>query len=293
MKRVFKKVFVPHTQTNPTPLFWHPVSIILFILCTISVGITVFFTAPISLKPHSFLGDIKTGVIIAFTNEERQKENIPELIENPVLAEAATLKAEDMAQKGYFAHYSPEGISPWFWFSQKGYVYEKAGENLAVLFNDSKQVVNAWMNSPSHRANILKEGYTEIGIGTAEGIYKGKSTTFVVQFFAKPKDSTGVTLFAFETQNPETSQLANVQGLETTNFSLETLFGKDYILFTILFLASSILLVTALISLVVFFVKHSHNTVILRTYVACVTISAIILIYLYIVVFQNINILSL
>ena len=293
MKRVFKKVFVPHTQTNPTPLFWHPISIVLFILCTISVGLTLFFTAPISLKPHSFLGDIRTGVIIAFTNEERQKENIPELLENPVLAEAATLKAEDMVEKGYFAHYSPEGTSPWFWFDQKGYQYERAGENLAVLFNDSKKVVDAWMNSPTHRANILKEGYTEIGIGTAEGIYKGKSTTFVVQFFAKPKDSLDPTFFAFETQNSEVSQIANVQGLETVNFSIKTLFNKDYILFTILFLASIILLVTALISLAVFFVKHSHNTVILRTYVICVIVSASILIYLYAVVFENINIISL
>jgi hypothetical protein len=91
-----------------------------------------------------------------------------------------------MAEKGYFSHTGPDGAQPWKWFREAGYRYEYAGENLAVNFNESEDVVNAWMKSPTHRANILKHDFTEVGIGVATGTYKGKEAVFVVQFFGKP-----------------------------------------------------------------------------------------------------------
>jgi hypothetical protein len=72
------------------------------------------------------------------------------------------------------------------WIKEAGYTYVSAGENLAVRFNESSDVVRAWMASESHKANIVKQGYTEIGVGVAEGTYKGTPTTFVVQYFARP-----------------------------------------------------------------------------------------------------------
>ena len=92
-----------------------------------------------------------------------------------------------MSTKGYFAHNSPENKTPWFWFDQVGYKYVYAGENLAINFNDSKDVAQAWMNSPTHRDNILKAGYTEVGTALSTGMYKGKEAIFVVQLYASPK----------------------------------------------------------------------------------------------------------
>lgn len=105
---------------------------------------------------------------------------------NPLLEEAARLKAEDMAEKGYFSHVSPDGKSPWYWISGAGYKFIYAGENLAVDFEYSEDVNEAWLNSPGHRDNILNNQFTEIGIATAEGRYNGRKTTFVVQMFGTP-----------------------------------------------------------------------------------------------------------
>ncbi len=91
-----------------------------------------------------------------------------------------------MSTKGYFAHTSPEGITPWYWFTQAGYHFVFAGENLAIDFTESQDVENAWLNSPAHRANILDSRFTEIGIAVKDGIYQGQPTTYVVQMFGKP-----------------------------------------------------------------------------------------------------------
>src|SRR3989338_5878655 len=91
-----------------------------------------------------------------------------------------------MATRGYFAHTSPDGLTPWHWLDVVGNNYSMAGEHLAVNFFESDDVDQAWMNSPTHRANIVKEGYKEIGIGIASGVYQGRNTTFVAQFFGTP-----------------------------------------------------------------------------------------------------------
>jgi len=132
------------------------------------------------------VGAVLPGVVAALTNTEREKYAVSPLSRSVVLDEAARMKAEHMAAEGYFAHYSPGGITPWYWFEQAGYVYAHAGENLAVYFQDSEEVVKAWMNSPTHKANVIGSQYTEIGIGTAKGKYQGFDTVFVVQLFGTP-----------------------------------------------------------------------------------------------------------
>ena len=134
------------------------------------------------------LGAIFPAIVAMLTNNARAKVNAPVLITDPLLTKAAQAKADDMAAKGYFAHVSPDGKLPWYWFDKAGYKYEYAGENLAVDFGESEKLVDAWMNSPTHKENILNPHYTQIGIGIAEGLYKGHQATFVVQFFAsKPQ----------------------------------------------------------------------------------------------------------
>lgn len=127
-----------------------------------------------------------SSVLVDLANQDRSQNKLNGLTISPVLTKAAQLKADDMAQKGYFAHTAPDGTDPWYWFNQAGYKFSYAGENLAIDFSDSSAVNDAWMNSPTHRANILDQHYTEIGIATAQGMYQGRMTTFVVQEFGAP-----------------------------------------------------------------------------------------------------------
>ena len=126
------------------------------------------------------------SVVVDLTNSERERSTVGGLVRSEQLDAAAQLKAEHMAAEGYFAHYSPSGVTPWHWFDQVGYVYAHAGENLAVHFTDSRALVQAWMDSPTHRDNIVNEKFTEIGVGTARGRYQGFETVFVVQLFGTP-----------------------------------------------------------------------------------------------------------
>ncbi len=138
----------------------------------------------------TLFSSILPTVLVDLANNDRLQNDIPSLAVNPLLEQAAQLKAQDMADKGYFAHTSPQGVDPWFWLKKVGYSYSGAGENLAVNFSDSSDVENAWMNSPSHRENILDNRFTEVGIAAARGLYKGQDVIFVVQFFGRPQAKT-------------------------------------------------------------------------------------------------------
>jgi hypothetical protein len=91
-----------------------------------------------------------------------------------------------MMLRGYFSHNSPEGLAPWLWLDTVGYDYQYAGENLAIHFAESSDVVRAWVASPKHYENLVKTEYTEMGIGVAHGVMDGRQTVVVVQFFGTP-----------------------------------------------------------------------------------------------------------
>lgn len=133
------------------------------------------------------LASVLPAVLSSLANDEREANDAPKLAVSPVLTKAAELKALDMAKKSYFAHTSPDGKTPWYWLDQVGYEYDYAGENLAINFTDSKDVTEAWMNSPKHRANIVKTSYTEVGTGIATGVFEGERTIFVAQVYANPR----------------------------------------------------------------------------------------------------------
>ena len=132
------------------------------------------------------LSAIYASVLATLANDDRRVDQVKELTISETLTKAAQLKANDMVNKGYFAHTSPEGLSPWYWFDLAGYDYKYAGENLAVNFADSVDVNKAWMNSPLHRANIVNKRFTEMGIAMATGTYNGREAVYVVQMFGTP-----------------------------------------------------------------------------------------------------------
>lgn len=202
MTQWFKKYFIPNKKNEHKPYILRKraiLAILVFVLLIEGFFLVQIFV----LFPNtSFFSSILPSVLINLTNGERQQNSVLLLKASYLLEKAAQLKADDMAQKGYFAHTSPEGIKPWDWLERVGYSYQAAGENLAVDFLDSEDIDKAWMDSPSHRANILNNAFTEIGIATARGAYNGKETIFVVQFFGKPTQQTVKAAVAPTSQKP-------------------------------------------------------------------------------------------
>lgn len=183
MKRSLKDFFLPHAGNNFRPTALEQISVgVMLVLILLSFGMANL-QALFWISSDWLVSTVLPSVIVELTNDERAHGDIGTLARSPILDEAARLKAEDMARNNYFAHYSPTGVSPWYWFDTAGYDYLHAGENLAVHFTESDSVVGAWMDSPSHRANIMNGVYTEIGVGTAKGMYNGEETVYVVQLF--------------------------------------------------------------------------------------------------------------
>lgn len=103
--------------------------------------------------------------VVRLTNVERVKNGLPELQMDSKLSEVAWYKSMDMQTIGYFSHTSPTYGSPFDMMTKFGISYTGAGENIAYGFPSASSVVNGWMNSPGHRANILRKEFTHIGVG--------------------------------------------------------------------------------------------------------------------------------
>lgn len=131
---------------------------------------------------------LKTEKIIYWTNQYRLENNLKALSMNLLLTQAAQKKVDDMFENQYFDHVSPSGTTPSDLVISVGYNYKYTGENLALgNFPDEKQLVDAWMASPGHRANILNQNYTEIGVAVGTGPFEDRENTLIsVQEFGSP-----------------------------------------------------------------------------------------------------------
>lgn len=176
----------PHSRNDNRPHLFRTISIAALVLVIVALEAGYLIQTRYVFRATDFLASVLPGALAALTNADRAALGLAGVAENAKLDAAAQAAARDMAAKGYFAHVSPEGVTPWQWLDQAGYRYSYAGQNLAMDFADSRAVEQAWMESPSHRANIVKREYTEVGFGTAQGTYEGRETTFVVEFFAAP-----------------------------------------------------------------------------------------------------------
>ena len=175
----------------------------LLIATKVLVLILLFFTYPTQAE----FSTITVNRIIQLTNKERVKLGLSELKHNRVLDLAAQKKAEDMLKKNYFAHTSPDGIKPWHWFKEVDYNYTFAGENLAMNFVEAEDAMTAWMNSPTHKDNIVNKNYEDIGIAVAVGKLEGYQTTLVVQLFGKTYGSVAGEIFMPNSPPIESEQL--------------------------------------------------------------------------------------
>jgi len=181
-----KLIFIPCEDNNYRPKFLDSQFLFyyLIVLLVLKLIVVPFF---IYFPKSAFFADLTKTALTNFTNKARMALGIQTLKENPKLEEAAYLKAKDIIEKDYFSHQSPEGISPWDWFKKAGYDYKFAGENLAIGFLDSEEVHQAWLDSPSHKQNLLDPNYSEIGIAVLKGDFQGSETTVVVQLLGTPQ----------------------------------------------------------------------------------------------------------
>jgi hypothetical protein len=125
--------------------------------------------------------------IFSETNKQRSAASSKPLLHNTTLNQAAQNKLNDMFAKGYFDHISPSGQGPAEVVEGVGYEYIRVGENLALgNFASDAALVQAWMDSPGHRANILSRGFTAIGIAVGQGHIEGRQTWLAVQTFGTP-----------------------------------------------------------------------------------------------------------
>ncbi len=121
-----------------------------------------------------------TSQVVMLVNKERASNGLQSLALDSQLAKLAQMKAEDMAKNGYFSHTSPTYGSAFDMMKTYGVSYKTAGENIAKGQKTAQSVMNGWMNSSGHRANILKSDYTKIGVGYAKA---SDGTTCWVQIF--------------------------------------------------------------------------------------------------------------
>lgn len=223
--------FLPHKDTHQKAhlISWEGlvIYILLFMLMQVSFSI-IGYTKPGVL---GISGNIDQKRLIELTNAERQKMGLSPVSENSSLDKAAALKAQNMFQENYWAHFAPSGKTPWDFILGTGYKFTYAGENLAKNFTSSDDVVKAWMASPTHRDNLLNPKYQDIGIAVEEGMLNGQKTILVVQEFgstqvmaAKPTIEVQGKQIAVPKQdlsNPP-SLIAAVSGTENkTNLSID------------------------------------------------------------------------
>lgn len=124
--------------------------------------------------------------LIAEVNSERITNGLTPLVQDNKLNNAALQKAISLTKIQSLSHTkSQEGVA-WSFIKDAGYVYGIAGENLAVNFQNEEEVISHWMNSPSHRANILRSDFTDVGVAITEGKYDGRTADYVVMYFAQP-----------------------------------------------------------------------------------------------------------
>ncbi|WP_234119528.1 CAP domain-containing protein [Clostridium hydrogenum] len=125
---------------------------------------------------------VQENEVARLVNIERSKVGLPALKYNWELSRVARAKSQDMADKNYFSHQSPTFGSTFSLITKYGIVYSAAGENIAYGYINPSTVMNGWMNSPGHKANILGKQYNEIGVGLTKN---SKGQIYWTQIFIK------------------------------------------------------------------------------------------------------------
>lgn len=189
MSDLLRHLFWPHESNNHKPKILHRHSLLFLtgFLIVAQSGLSLFQV--IAPRILGYASQIPPEAIVELTNQKRAEVGAGPLTLDPRLSDAARRKAADMFTKNYWAHNAPDGTKPWDFILAAGYNYLHAGENLARDFTNAPDVVNAWMNSPTHKENLLNPRYQNIGVAVVDGRLTGVETTLVVQMFGTPQSA--------------------------------------------------------------------------------------------------------
>ena len=149
------------------------------IISSALLAMSAFLVLPLTAEAAG----LNASDLIDMTNKIRQEADLKTLEPNHKLTQAAYRKAYDILNHNYFAHTNPSGKPFYQWIEEEGYNYLYAGENLAIDFTTNEAVMAAWLESPSHRANIINSNYNEIGMVALRGQWQNHETIVVVQTF--------------------------------------------------------------------------------------------------------------
>ena len=174
-----KNLFIPTKQNNYKPYLLRKIAIVAYSLILVFVN---SFGGIFGIQKAEATS-ITPDAIISLTNNERTALGLNALNTDSRLAAAALAKANNMLSEQYWDHFGPNGETPWQFIRAEGYNYVYAGENLAKGFQTAEGVVEAWMASPTHKANIVSVNYKDIGVAVVQGTLLGKQTILVVQMF--------------------------------------------------------------------------------------------------------------
>ena len=143
--------------------------------------------APLRVNFAPLTSTLSVAGVIQYTNQHRAENGLAPLVQNSKLDVSALIKAKDMLDNQYFEHESPTGVGAGDLAASVGYSYLLVGENLALGgFASDTDLVQGWMNSPGHRANILNSEYSDIGVSVLRGTFEGHEVWFGVQHFGRP-----------------------------------------------------------------------------------------------------------
>jgi uncharacterized protein YkwD len=180
---------LPHPEYKKRATLLQSKAVLLYSLTVLTV-FSFFKTAPVLIPGVlGYASNINVSDLLKYTNSKREAAGVKELTINPKLTEAAKNKAAHMFKHNYWAHVAPDGTDPWSFVIAQDYDYLYAGENLAKNFNTSKDVVEAWFKSASHRENLINDKYSEVGFAAVNGVLDGYETTLVVQMFGKTRSA--------------------------------------------------------------------------------------------------------
>ena len=183
MQHFLRHFFLPHHSNNHRAKALHIDSLLCYVLLFAILNLSIKIIHRDFPSVLGYATDIRVDALLASTNAKRISLGLNPLKLNATLSQAAAAKATDMFANDYWAHNSPQGKTPWSFIVNSGYKYTIAGENLAKNFSTSGGVVDAWMASPTHKDNIVKPGYQDIGFAIVNGVLNGEETTLVVQMF--------------------------------------------------------------------------------------------------------------
>jgi hypothetical protein len=181
--------FVPHHKNNHRSKLLHNISLLFLILFFSSVSSATVFIHKTHPEVLGISYSVSENELLNLVNYQREQKGLPDLKENQELRVAAQRNAQYMFEHNYWAHFAPDGTSPWSFIKGAGYDYIYAGQNLAKGFTTSQDAVTAWMNSPTHRENILSPNFKDVGFAIEEGRLQGEDTVLIVQMFGSRANS--------------------------------------------------------------------------------------------------------